>query len=282
MNKNFIITALMFFLFIQTSFPQDVSWKREEPQNKTALQLFHATHVVNLPTTETLQKGDLEFEIAHRFLPYIKEGSKALFGLDGPANIKFGLSYGITNFTILGISRSSLNDNYELIVKQRLVPLDNNFLPAVLAVRAGAAWNNDTPGRSYKHNRNFQYYGQLIINALYGKRFGIGLVPTYVYNSYIFSPERENSFTLGMYAQVYLTRMFSIMGEFNPVLDGLKEGHNSGAIGFELETGGHFFKIFMTNNEKLNTSQSAAGAIGSIDKGGEWRIGFNITRVLKF
>lgn len=273
---------LAYFLFAQNSFSQDVSWKREETQNKPDLQLFHATHVVNLPTTETLQKGDLEFEISHRFLPLIKEGSKALYGLDGPANIKFGLTYGITNSAALGIARSSLNDNYELILKQKLLSADNNFLPAVFALRAGAAWNNDTPGRSYTHSRNFQYYGQLVINAMYGKRFGIGLVPTYVYNSSIFSFERDNSLALGMYAQLYISRMVSFMGEFNPVIDGIRNGYNSAALGFELETGGHFFKIFITNNERLNTSQYTAGAGSSIDKGGEWRLGFNITRLLKF
>ncbi len=281
--KNFLfVIAAVVSLFSGVLFPQEVNWKREDAPKETDLQLLHAIHVVNLPTTETLQKGNLEFEIAHRFLPYIKEGSKAFWGLDGPANIMLSLSYGVTNSTIAALARSSLNDNYELSVKQKIFSLPNEFLPAVFAARAGYAWNTDTPGRSYKHSRNFQYYGQLIINAMYGKTIGFGITPTYVYNSYIFSEEREHTIALGAYAQVYLSHMFSIMGEINPVIDGLKTGHNSAAIGFELETGGHFFKIFITNNEKLNTSQHTAGAGSSIDKGGEWRLGFNITRLLRF
>ena len=55
--------------------------------------------------------------------------------------------------------------------------------------------------------------------------------------------------------------------------------HDAGALGIELETGGHFFKIVVTNSIRLNQAQYLAGAFSPFEPG-EWRLGFNITRLL--
>jgi hypothetical protein len=79
-------------LVLIISFPlsaQKVKWQRSQTV-APALALFHSSHAINLPTAETLQKGDFEFEISHRFVPPMSEGYDALWGLDGPAHIRFG------------------------------------------------------------------------------------------------------------------------------------------------------------------------------------------------
>lgn len=113
------------------------------------------------------------------------------------------------------------------------------------------------------------------------KKLGIGLVPSYLYNSNIYRADVQNSFTLGMNAQYYFTNMFSVLAEFNPTVNGYLNRFDSAAFGIELETGGHFFKIILTNNAKLNPTQFLSGADKKFGDG-EWRLGFNITRLLKF
>lgn len=260
-----------------------ISWERSEETSILPLQLFHSTHSIILPTTETLQKGDLEFEVSHRFIPTISDGSKELFGFDGPANIKLGLSYGITDDLICGISRSNVNDNLEFICKYRVFGIRNEIVPVVLAVRGAAVWNTDPigAGRKASDNSNFQYYGQLILNAMFDNKLGIGIVPSVLYNSDIYNPTKKSSFTFGTNIQYYLATWFSLLAEWNPTVSGYRNLYDSFSFGFELETGGHFFKIIAANNSNLNTSQFLGGSDLDITAK-NLRIGFNITRLLKF
>ena len=57
--------------------------------------------------------------------------------------------------------------------------------------------------------------------------------------------------------------------------------YDAAACGIELETGGHVFKILLTNSVFLNPSQYLVGAEHRF-KADEWRLGFNVTRILRF
>lgn len=52
-----------------------------------------------------------------------------------------------------------------------------------------------------------------------------------------------------------------------------------GSKELEIETGGHFFKIFLSNSTDLNQTQFLSGADKSFDDG-DLRLGFMITRLL--
>ncbi len=255
-------------------------WQRgTENTEPEIINLFHSTQVINLPTTETLQKGDFEFEISHRFIPSIKTGSKGLWGFDGPVNMRLGLGYAITDNTIITLGRSNLEDNMDLSVKCKILQFKYHVIPITIALRGGFAWNSEVIGRSSSDSKNYQYFAQLIINAMNGKSFALGLVPSYLYNSYIYCPEYQHSFTFGVNMQYYITNMWSVLAELNPTVTGWRYKHNPVSFGVELETGGHFFKVVLTNSSKLNTSQFLTGAAESFNDG-NLSIGFNITRVL--
>ena len=280
MKTNVAFSFIFLFLSILHAQENKISWQRSAPVQELDLFLFHSMQSVNLPTTETLQKNDLEFEISHRFIPTIRTGGKELWGFDGPVNIRFALAYGITNKTVVALGRSNLDDNYDLTFKQKVFQFRNDILPTVIGIRAGAAWNTDIPNRKASHNRNFQYYAQLIINSMYNKKFAVGLVPSYLYNAHVTCPDIQYSFTMGTYAQYYLNDLLSILVEWNATITGWRQYHNPVSFGIELETGGHFFKVVMTNSAELNSSQFLSGADLPFNDG-NWRIGFNITRLLK-
>ncbi len=283
MNSAFkIITIILLATTINILGQESkIKWNRSSDEVQSKLHLFHSTHAINLPTTETNQKGDLEFEISHRFLPSINEGIKSLYGFDGPANIKFSLGYSLTDDFTITLARTNVDDNLLLKGKYQLFQFDNTTMPFQLAFEGGFAWNSDPIGRESYDNRNFQYYVQLIFNTLIDKKLGIGIVPSYLYNSHIYCPEKEYSFTLGANLQYYISSSWSILADWNPTVSGFRNKYNSLGFGIELETGGHFFKIILTNNSSLNPTQYISGADLPI-KIDNWRIGFNITRLLKF
>lgn len=291
--KTLIISVLMSGFLTVTVLNAQPKWKRSEPPKKVDLALFHATMTANFPTSETLKKGDFMYEISHRFLPAIKEGYGTFWGLDGPAKIRTALSYGISNRVMVTLGHSNLVDNLDLQVKAKLLQIRSKTLPGLVAVRGGVAVNTEIPeslDRGKLDGDNFQFYAQLIYNAMFfNKKLGVGIVPSYLYNSNIFTIEKQFTFTLGNYYQFYLNRMWSFWLELNPIVAGYqgfvspdelgRKSHNHIAFGLDIETGGHFFHLFVTNNSRLNPSQFLVGADkkAAVDN---LRIGFGLTRHL--
>lgn len=284
MKISIIVLTLIFTISFANA--QEISWKKQEDTKPTVLNLFHSINAVNLPTAETLLRNELEYEISHRFNKTV-DANKAYFGIDGPATIRMALSYAITNDLMVTFGRSNQDDNIDFRVKYKVFQFAHNTLPVLVALRAGGAWNTEVyeeitnEERDLTNSKNFQYYGQAIFNTMIAKKLGIGVVPSYLYNSHIYCEEPEYSFTVGGYVQYYLSAMFSFYVETNATVTGWRQNYNPVVIGVEIETGGHFFKIFLGNSHVMNPSQYLAGADLYVEDG-EWRLGFNITRILKF
>lgn len=285
---NYFLKLLISVLMISTlasgvMFGQEkkVNWKRDKNLVEEELHLFHSPQSINLPTSETMQQGDWEFEISHRFLPTINDGIKKLYGFDGPVNIRLALGYAVLNNLVLTLGRSNVDDNVDLWLKYRILQVHSNLFPLIIAARGGIGWNTDPGRKDLSDSRDAQYYIQFIFNTMIDKRLAIGVVPSYLYNSHIYSVKVQDSFTLGTNIQYYISQNLSVLAEWNPTVSGWRNQYNSMAFGFEIETGGHFFKIILSNNPLLNPSQYLAGSDLSINSK-DWRIGFNITRLLQF
>lgn len=276
---------LMFFIFIHIieMSAQEITWKRtSENTTLQELRLFRSTQVINLPSAETYEKGDFEYEISHRFIPSIDEKGK-FFGFDGPANIRFSLSYGLTDRMTLTLGRANIDGNIELASKYKLLQIRNDILPSQISFRFGTALSTNFPSEDRKifESENFQFFAQGIFNTLYERTLGLGLVPTYLYNSNIYSAKRFYSFTIGSYAQIFLSDKWSFILEWNPTVTGYRSRFNPVSFGFELDTGGgHFFKFIFSNSVDLNTSHFINGASKQFIKTSP-SFGFNLTRVFK-
>ncbi len=287
MKKNIIILIL---LTLNISYLAQPQWKKSEEKIELKLALFHSTQTANFATTESLEKGNWMYEISHRFIPSINEGIDALYGFDGPARIRFALAYGITDDLMTTFGRSNNTDNYEIQLKQKLFQVDNIYLPSVFSLLGGFAINTEVPqsiDRGKGDFDNMQFYAQLIYNGmLFDKKLGIGIVPSYLYNSFIYSVDKQYTFTIGTYLQYYFDRTWSLFVEHNAIvagyqgrirLDELGKSYNSLSFGVVIETGGHIFNFMLTNNARLNSTQYLVGADrASADN--EWRLGFGILR----
>ena len=244
-------------------------------------QVFHSIQSANLPTAETLVEGEWLFEISHRFLPPISDGATALWGLDGGGTIRFGLTYALSDRAMLSVLRSNFEDNLELNAKFGAYEGGSEAIPFKLGVLGGVAWNTDVVVFEGAEDNEMQLYGQLLINVLVGDRLAIGVVPTYLRNPRIRDFEAQNAFALGLHGQVYLSPSFSILAEWIVSEAQAENLYDSGTFGIELETRGHFFKIVVTNQTRLNATHVLAGAPFEF-KLDALRLGFNITRILPF
>ncbi|MFT5089748.1 MAG: hypothetical protein ACI906_001015 [Candidatus Latescibacterota bacterium] len=286
--KTILTTALL----LPTLALAQPSWQSTESTIEEPVELFRATMTPNFPTTTMLYKGDWHYEISHRFHPTIDEGYDANFGFDGPASMRTAVGYGASDNLSLTLGRSNLLDNLDLQIKYRLWDMDHSTLPSAVAMRFGLAWNTDIPtiiDRGKTDGANFQYYAQLVYNTLlFDGKLGVGIVPSYLYNSAIFSVDKQYTFTLGNYYQYYFNDLWGLWLEYNPALSGYQgillpgeSGHSYDSLSFgtSIETGGHAFYIFATNNTRLNPAQFLVGAPTSASPK-NWHLAFGITRHL--
>ncbi len=272
--RRTVVMAAAVLLWVGTLAAQDgPQWQRRQGATEPRLTVFHSTHGINLPTAETIGKGELLFEISHRFVPPISDGSDALWGFDGPVQLRLGLAWAPSDNVILRVIRSNLDDNLDLGIKARLVEVGSSIL---IGVNGGVALNSDDATTF----ATTQYHAELMINAALGERFAVGLVPAVVSNPWIFTDEEDVSAVLGVNAQFWTSDRLSLIGEwiFSPDVGDLV--YDTGSFGIEAETGGHFFKVIVSNSFRLNPAQVLAGSAEKFELD-NLRFGFNITRVLR-
>jgi len=283
MKRLFFAAAAALTLSPGTGVAQEppVRWQRREAPTVPPVSVFHATQSANLATAETLRRGEWLFEISHRFLPPVSGGAEALWGLDGPVVNRLGLSYAVSDRAMVGLVRSNLADNVELGSKLKLAEGGRNAIPFQVALNAAVAWKGQLPNEGGLEDGESQAYVQILLNALFGGRLAAGAAPTVLRNPRVEDATAATTFALGLHAQLYVSEQVSLLGEWvaterRPGLE-----HDAGSFGIELETGGHFFRLLLSNSARMNPSQFLGGTPYAFEPD-QWRLGFNVTRVLVF
>lgn len=246
-----------------------------------AQTVFRSTQSANLSTATMLSGGNWLFEISHRFDTPIEQGIEAFWGIDGPVTYRLGLTFAPHERLMLNALRTNIQDNVELNAKFRAFTMDSTSFPLEVSAQGGIAWNTDVVAFQGATDNEMQAYVQLLANALIGERVAVGVVPTAFRNPRILDVDEETVFVLGLQGQVYTDGAFSFFGEWivSPERVGLE--NDTGTFGVEIRTRGHFFKILVTNNSRMNPTHVFGGSLGDFS-GDNLRLGFNLTRLLPF
>jgi len=273
--KNFYIFILL-IIFSNLIYAQ--SWQRQEKTTEV-LSLFSSVESLNLPTAETLGKGDIYFHISHKFTTPISEGINELFGFDGGVIMRLALGYGITDELFTQIGRTNNEGNIDLQLKYKVSEFKLNDIPFAIALNGGVAYYSKKINEPEDKSRLWQFYANLIANTFIDNKFGFGIVPSFLYNANCDCIDPQSSLTLGLYAQYHFNERWSIVAEANPTLNGWRRYYDSYSIGVEIETAGHFFKLQLSNNININQSQFITGGVSAFENG-KLHIGFVIQRIL--
>lgn len=250
------------------------------PSTVSAQAVFHSVQSANLPTAETLPRGSWLFEISHRFDTPFSNGASDLWGLDGPAYNRLGLTYAVHDRAQLGILRSNVDDNIELNAKVG-VWSGAGGVPVKLAVMGGVAANTQVFEVDGAEDNEVQLYGQILMNALLGDRFALGIVPTLLHNQRLRDVDAHLAVALGVHGQLYVSPSMSLLAEWLVAPARADLENDPVTFGLEFQTRGHFFKLLVMNQARLNPTQFLAGSRVPFEPD-EWRAGFNITRLLPF
>ena len=227
--------------------------------------------LVSLPTTLRLPAGRWGFRVAHRFTRDLGQGSLGdlasdFFGFDSGAIVGLELRYGLWPGTQLSLLRTS--DRTIQFLGQMSVLRQSASRPfgldALAAVQGGDNFTEDFTG-TFGAN----------LSRRFAERGAVYVQPLFIVNPLPESATASDSaFMLGLGARVRVTSSMYVVGEFAPRLSGDDTGDHHASFAVESRRGGHSFQINFSNTWAMTLGQVAR----SYGSGGNWHIGFNITR----
>ena len=280
-----IATFIFLVLFALPLLAQDslMSLFDTGPKTVYAEATFKATRVVLGQSVVNPAKGNLIFVIQHHF-GYVNQGIYEFFGLD-QATIRLGFEYGITDWLMVGIGRSSYGKIYDGNVKIKILrqssgkknmPVSVNYFGSI----GISTLRIEDKTIDYYFTNRLTYLNQILIARKFSPGISLQLSPSLVHRNLVETPQDDNNvWALGAGGRFKLSKHTSINAEYFYVLSSqtAAQYHNTFSIGFDVETGGHVFQLYMSNSEGIIGQNFIPGTTGDWLKG-DFLIGFNITR----
>lgn len=256
------------------------------PSSDVVSATFKATRIVNGHSVEQMKEGQLDVRFHHRF-GRINSGAYELWGLD-QANIFVGLEYGVTDWLMLGVGRTSVEKTYDGFAKFRILRQSSGAsnMPVSLSALAGAdVYTTHWPDPSQKHyfSSRLAYTFQAFVARKFTEELSLQLTPTVIHRNLVPDALDNNDlWALGFGGRYKVASRVSINAEYflviEPSVVGRVSRPNSLSFGVDIETGGHVFQLVLSNSVQMIERGFIGGTTDSWKDGGI-HFGFNISRV---
>ncbi len=273
--------------------------KEDAKQTNYTLATFKASRLINGQTVETIAKQHLNFWISHRFGAINSGFIDNFLGLD-EARIRLGLEYAITDRLLVGAGRSTIEKTYDSYVKYKMIR-QSNKMPVTVTAYGSIASNTMKTGYTMesgtvmRFNNNLQrqtFMGQVLIARKFSDKLSLQVMPTLFHNNLVENVYMENRLAaMGFGGRYKLSNRLSVSAEYYYNLIDKEEYeeaagqkypyHNSLAIGFDIETGGHVFQLHVTNSRGMIEKHFIGQTIGTWQNG-DLFYGFNMARTFSF
>jgi len=312
----FILTMLSLIITTFSVRAQD-SASTEAPVRrriKPVKNTFESQWIIDNQTVLVPVKGTLEIDFQHRFGPVTK-GYQDLWGLFSPSfNARFGASYTVRpNLSVgLGITKDGLS--WDGSVKYSVFTETPNKYPVSLTVFGDWAIKTSKDAALYDGSEimhssdRYTFYVSAMaakkINEKLSVQFTLGLAHQNAVSGYytqedsgkhIYQSMNHEQLSMAICGRYKLTQVTSIMVDYDQPLTKHPDNNPSPSLsfGFEFNTSGHSFQIFATNytllipqnnnlwNKNVPFSYTDK-ATGNHVSGGQWCIGFNLTRLWNY
>jgi len=255
------------------------------PKAEPVIATFKSTRLVLSQTTETVKKGNLNFQIIHRFgdVAGANGGGKYFFGLDDVNDVYFGFEYGITDNLNVDFGRSTIGGLLNLELKYALLhQTTDNSVPVDVTVLG--EWDTRPYGSFSSYNDRLSYLGQVIIARKFSSLLSLQVSPTVVQNNTPIPPVPGNDqhfFALQAAGRLRLTAHTGLIVDYAHSFSSYKQTQDPLGFGYEIETGGHVFTVNVTNARAIQEINYLSNSDASYGKG-QYRIGFTISRMFDF
>lgn len=250
------------------------------------IAIFKSTRLVLSQTTETIKKGNLNFQVIHRFgdIAGKNGGPQTDFGIDRVNDVYIGFEYGITDNLTVDFGRSTIGQLLQWELKYALLhQTSDDSSPLAITILGQYAIR---PYQSFTtFDSRLSWLGQAIFARRFSKEITLQVSPTYVINNTAYPNEpgnEANFFAVQAAARVALNKhMGFILDYAHPFSTYRSNNYNFQdplGIGYEVETGGHVFTLNITNANAVNEINYLSNSQNRFSRG-QYRMGFTISRM---
>lgn len=289
--KKYFVFSVLFLGITASSLGQndlmDLFADSASQTTDQVIATFKSTRIMNGHSIERMKAKQLDFRVHHRF-GQINSGSYNFWGLDESV-IRLGLEYGINDWLMVGIGRSSLEKTADGFAKFSLLRQSTGKIniPVSVSCLAGISvegMKHQVQGQDYYFSNRLAYCYQVMVARKFNESFSLQLTPAFIhYNLVKTELDPNNLPAIGVGGRIKLNKRVSFNAEYFYVIEPYANRKNydmanSFTCGFDIETGGHVFQIVLTNSN----SMIEKGFIGQTPgkwQNGDIQLGFNISRV---
>ncbi len=278
--RTSLITLLLLSGFSTRALAQA---ERGEPVEET----FRTFRVINGHSVETMWKGYLLFTITHRFNGTISEGLRELYGMDRSANIRLGLTYGVTDHLAVGAGRSRDDKIYDAFVKYRVWQQRTGGLPLSVTLLGSTAvtsreWAPEKE-EAYDFKHRLSYLAQALIGSRLSPWLSLQVMPTLVHQNLAAQLGEENTqLSIGAAARFKLTETFAVLAEYYHRLDDTELDfpvHHPFGLAVDITRPKHSYQLQFTNTTAMPGQAFLTQPNDDFFKGtNSIHFGFRITR----
>jgi len=256
-------------------------------ETQFAYDTFKSTRVLNGHSNELMPEGCLDFRVEHRF-GLINQGYYEFFGLD-QSNTFISLEYGLKDWGMVGLNRSSLDKTVSAFTKLRVLRQSTGLISMPVSVSVllstsvvGTKWQ--FPDRANLFSSRVSYISQLIVARKFNDKFSLQLAPIWIHRNLVPTIiDKNDMFALGIASRYALSDRTAFNAEYYPVLGPTWNHQNTNyqnalSIGFDIKTGGHVFQLVLSNTMGMIEKTFVTETTGRWLKG-DLHLGFNISRV---
>jgi len=316
-NRLFAIpvcVAACLFLGQSTVTAQDstgtVAEKTGPAKRKPVKNTFQSIWIIDNQTVMVPVKGTLEIDIQHRF-GTVQNGYQDFWGFFAPSNIRLGVNYSPINKLNVGFGITKNKMLGDLNAKYAIITQTKGKYPVSVSYYVNMAYDTrkDKDKTIFKYqSQRLSYFHQIMIARKITNKLSVQVAPSishqnavegyYTKNdstgTAIFKKMKFDHFAIALSARYKLTNVMSFMINYDQPLTkhATKNPHPNFSFGFEMNTSSHSFQIFAGNYSLLSPQQNnlynANNPFGYTEndgtktKGGQFVIGFNITRLWNY
>ena len=277
---------------------------------KPVKNTFQSVWIIDNQTVMVPVKGTLEMDIMHRF-GTVKKGYDDFWGFFAPSNIRLGVSYSPINKLNVGIGITKRNMLWDVNAKYSIITQTPHKYPVSVSFYTNMAYDTrkDKDKTIFKYrSQRLSFFNQLIIARKITSKFSVQVAPSISHqnsvNGYLtkndstgkttFKEMKFDHFAIAFSARYKVTNITSVMINYDqPLTKHATNNPNPNlSFGIEMNTSSHSFQLFLGNyfnlNQQQNNLYNTNSPFGYTDnnntkvKGGNFLIGFNITRLWNY
>lgn len=299
MKKFFKYCITVSFLLLLAGYfmpaaAQDETPEEPKPKKETGVRnTFGSAWLIDNQTVMVPIKGTLEFDIHHRF-GTIDNGSKDLFGMFAPSNIRFGLSYAPVKKLFVGAGITKERKQVDLNAKYALLQQTTDNKVPVSVTYFGNLVIDTREKSNFRYSAHrLSYFNQLLIARKLTNNFSLQLGPSFSWfnniegyvdsKGEIQSKMKNGHAAISVLGRYKVSPLSSIIAGYDQPLTKhtVNNPHPNICFGFETVTSSHAFQVFLGNYYGI-VPQSNNIFNANDFRDGQFVIGFNITRLWNF